>query len=78
VVVAILRLDDGELLIVISNDSAFTALADYAHRWGIETLFKMFNKWGFNLESTHFNQLERLSKLLVLMSLALWLYVGQF
>ena len=47
-VVAILRLDDGELLIVISNDSAFTALADYAHRWGIETLFGMFKTRGFN------------------------------
>ncbi|WVL02070.1 hypothetical protein Dongsha4_07740 [Cyanobacterium sp. Dongsha4] len=31
----------------------------------------MFKTRGFNLESTHFNQQERLSKLLALMSLAL-------
>ena len=36
-----LRLEDGELLIVISDDSPSTAIADYAQRWGIETLFGM-------------------------------------
>lgn len=71
VYVSALGLDDGELLIVISNDSAQTVINDYAHRWGIETLFGMFKTRGFNLESTHFNQQERLSKLLALMSLAL-------
>jgi len=40
-------------------------------RWGIETLFGMFKTKGFNLESTHFNQQDRLSKLFALMSLAL-------
>lgn len=71
VYVSALRLDDGELLIVISNDSSYTAIADYAHRWGIETLFGMFKTRGFNLESTHFNKQERLSKLFALMSLAM-------
>jgi hypothetical protein len=33
-----LRLDDGELLIIISDDSPTTAIFDYARRWGIETL----------------------------------------
>jgi hypothetical protein len=45
--------------------------SDYAHRWGIETLFGMFKTKGFNLESTHFNQQNRLSKLFALMSLAM-------
>ncbi len=71
VYVSALRLDGGELLILISSESPDTAIADYAHRWGIETLFGMFKTRGFNLESTHFNQQERLSKLLALMSLAL-------
>ena len=71
VYVSALRLDDGELLIVISPDSITTAISDYGKRWGIETLFGMFKTRGFCLESTHFNDLERLSKLLALMSLAL-------
>lgn len=33
-----LRLDDGELLIIISDDSPTKAISDYAQRWGIETL----------------------------------------
>ena len=71
VYVSALRLDDGELLIVISDNSPTTAISDYAQRWGIETLFGMFKTRGFCLESTHFNESERLSKLLALMSLAL-------
>ena len=67
VYVSALRLEDGELLIVISDDSSSTTIADYARHWGIETLFGMFKTRGFNLESTHFNDSERLSKLLALM-----------
>ena len=51
-----LRLEDGELLIVISNDFPQKAIADYGLRWGIETLFGMFKTRGFNLESTHKEQ----------------------
>jgi hypothetical protein len=40
-------------------------------RWGIETLFGRFKTRGFCLESTHFTDSERLSKLLALMTLAL-------
>lgn len=71
VYVSALRLEDGELLIIISNDSPETAISDYAKRWGIETLFGMFKTRGFCLESTHFTKKERLSKLLALMSLAM-------
>ncbi|BAU63409.1 transposase IS4 family protein [Stanieria sp. NIES-3757] len=71
VYVSALRLEDGELLIVVSPDSSQTAISDYAKRWGIETLFGMFKTRGFCLESTHFTDLERLSKLLALMSLTL-------
>ena len=71
VYVSALRLEDGELLIVVSADSTTTAISDYGKRWGIETLFGMFKTRGFCLESTHFTDSERLSKLLALMSLAL-------
>jgi len=42
VYVCALRLDDGELLVVISPDSTSTAISDYGKRWGMETLFGMF------------------------------------
>ena len=66
-----LRLEDGELLVVISNDSPKTSISDYAQRWSIETLFGIFKTRGFCLESTHFTDRARLSKLLALMTLAL-------
>jgi hypothetical protein len=71
VYISALRLEDGELLVVISDDSPQTAISDYAKRWGIETLFGMFKTRGFCLESTHFTDAQRLSKLLALMSLAM-------
>ena len=71
VYVSALRLETGELLIVISPDSSSKAISDYGQRWGIETLFGMFKTKGFCLESTHFNDSERLSKLIALMTLAL-------
>jgi hypothetical protein len=76
--VSALRLEDGELLIIISPNSPQTAISDYANRWGIETLFGMFKTRGFCLESTHFTDPQRLSKLLALMAWAMkvgeWLH----
>ena len=71
VYVSALRLESGELLIVITPESCSTAISDYGKRWGIETLFGMFKTRGFCLESTHFQDSERLSKLIALMTLAL-------
>ena len=67
-------------MIVISSDSSSTAISDYSKRWGIETLFGMFKTRGFCLESTHFTDAQRLSKLLALMSLAMcWaMKIGQW
>ena len=80
VYISALRLEDGELLVVISSDSSTTAISDYSKRWGIETLFGMFKTRGFCLESTHFTNAQRLSKLLALMSLAMcWaMKIGQW
>jgi len=71
VYVSALRLDDGELLIIITPDATRSAIADYAQRWGIETLFGIFKTRGFCLESTHFTDAQRLSKLIALMAIAL-------
>lgn len=75
VYVAALRLADGQLLVVATSDSPETAIADYAKRWEIETLFGCLKRRGFFLESTHLSDTERLSKLLAVLTLALcWAY----
>jgi Transposase DDE domain len=72
VAVEALRLEDGSLLVVISEThAAENLLTDYALRWGIETLFGIFKTRGFCLESTHFTDLKRLRKLFALLTLAL-------
>lgn len=71
VYVSALRLDDNQLLILITPEPCPKAISDYGERWGIETLFGMFKTRGFCLESTHFRDSERLRKLFALMTLAL-------
>lgn len=66
-----LRLDDGDLLVVIAPAQVQDLVKDYALRWGIETLFGIFKTRGFCLESTHFTDDERLGKLFALLTLAL-------
>jgi hypothetical protein len=66
-----MRLDDGELLIVVTPDCTKRAIREYAERWSIETLFGIFKSRGFNLEDTHLKDMERLSKLIALLTLAM-------
>ncbi len=74
-----LRLEDGELLILVTTDQPQQALADYARRWEIETLFGCLKSRGFRFEDTHLTDPERLSKLIALLALAfVWAYrVGE-
>lgn len=65
------RLQDNQLLILVSQRRPSTPLADYAQRWGIETLFGVLKTRGFCLESTHFTKMERLSKLIAILTLAM-------
>lgn len=78
--IAALRLEDNDLLVVVTPDSPSSAITDYAARWGIETLFGIFKTRGFCLESTHFTDSERLSKLFALLTIALcWAFrTGQW
>lgn len=66
-----LRLEDGDLLVVIAPTGTQGLVQDYALRWSIETLFGIFKTRRFCLESTHFTDDERLSKLFALLTLAL-------
>lgn len=80
VYVAALRLEDGKLLIVLTNHRSHRAIADYAKRWAIETLFGCLKTRGFCLESTHLKDLERLSRMIALLTIALcWAFrTGQW
>ena len=52
------------------------ALLEYKDRWLIESMFKAFKTSGFNLEATHLSDLNRISKLIALVSVALlWAYL---
>src|SRR4030043_959511 len=71
-----LRLPDGELLIVVTNDEPETALEDYSRRWEIETLFGCLKSRGFNFESTHMTEPERIKKLVALLAIAFcWCHI---
>jgi hypothetical protein len=69
-----------DYLILITNQAPESALDDYAHRWEIETLFACLKSRGFNFEDTHLTELERISKLLGVLTLALcWcLRIGEW
>jgi hypothetical protein len=71
VYISALRLEDGKLLIVITNHRPQQAIADYGKRWGIETLFGCLKTRGFCLESTHLKDPERLSRMVALLTIAL-------
>lgn len=74
------RLSETEWLIVASSERPHQALADYAQRWDIETLFAALKTRGFRFEDTHLTRPERLERLLGLLALAtLWaVHVGHW
>jgi hypothetical protein len=62
-----MRLPKGEYLIVVSERECERAIADYARRWEVETLFGCLKRRGFCLEQTHVTDPARLKKLLGLL-----------
>ena len=58
-------------MIIVTQKAVETAISDYAKRWEIETLFGILKSRGFDLEETHLNEIERLSKLVALLTLAM-------
>jgi len=64
-----------EYLIVASGAANKDALAEYKFRWGIETMFGCLKSRGFELEETHLTEADKISKLLMLLALALSLAI---
>ncbi len=71
VYIGAIRLQDNSLLTVVAPNYCHTLIDDYTQRWGIETLFGIFKSRGLNLEDTHLNDSERLSRLFALLTIAL-------
>lgn len=66
----------NDYLIIASNERPFDAIAEYKQRWGIETLFGHFKTKGFNFESTHLTDPERIKKLIAVVTIAfLWSFL---
>lgn len=70
VFVAVCRKADGEQVLVIANEQSGSILLEYGERWKIETLFGILKTRGFRLEDTHLTEIERISKLLSLLTIA--------
>jgi hypothetical protein len=60
----------NDYVIIATNSEPTIALFEYRKRWSIETMFGALKTRGFNFEDTHLNIIERVSKLLALMSIA--------
>lgn len=64
-----MKSDKGYCVIVSSKDN-LNSLEKYQQRWTIENMFGAFKTRGFNFEDTHLTILEKIKKLIVLISIA--------
>jgi hypothetical protein len=67
--IAALRNNEGELVIIATNDNPNDAINIYKRRWEIETLFGCLKTRGFNFENTHIVNLDRISTLLGILAI---------
>jgi hypothetical protein len=65
-----LRLEDGELLILASNQKVKQPMAVYQQRWQIENLFQTLKGRGFHLEETRLTKYFRIKKVMALCVIA--------
>jgi len=65
-----LKLLDGDLLVIVTNEKPGDAIKKYALRWEIETLFGCLKSKGFHFEDTHITDCERIKKLFTLLAIA--------
>jgi len=75
------RSERGELMIVATNHmKPRNAISIYLRRWEIENLFQGLKGRGFSFEDTHITQLDRLAKLISLLSIGfVWAHkVGEW
>jgi hypothetical protein len=59
-------------IIAMSAKPGYLTTLGYAERWGIEPVFSDFKSRGFGLEQTHLQYPDRLARLILVMSLALY------
>ena len=59
-------------IIAMSAKPGYLTTLGYADRWGIEPMFSDFKSRGFGLEQTHIQYPDRLARLILVMSLALY------
>jgi Transposase DDE domain len=65
------KLAEGDFLFLIGTMDEPKYLGQvYRKRWTIETVFQAFKSRGFDLESSHFKHLDRLKKLIGMVSIA--------
>lgn len=73
--VSVTRSKEDELVTILSNKNQEKSLENYAKRWGIETLFGALKTRGFCLEDTHLKDVDKLSNLLIPLTLAfIWAF----
>ena len=59
-------------IIAMSEKPGYLATLEYSGRWGIEPMFSDFKSRGFGVEDTQIRYPDRLERLLLVMSLALY------
>ncbi len=67
---AVCKKEDGDQVLVIASEQSGKILIEYGERWKIETLFGILKTRGFRLEDTHITEIDRISKLLSLLTIA--------
>jgi len=75
-----MKCKDGSYLIIVTNGNPKESLELYKQRWGIEEFFRAIKKTGFDFEATHLTDLDRISNLLALVTIAFtWAHrMGEF
>lgn len=59
-------------IIALSETPSVHKAFDYGLRWGIEAMFSDFKSRGFSLEDSHIQRADRMSRLILIMALALF------
>jgi hypothetical protein len=67
--IAAAKNEEGELMVIATNDEVQHAIDKYRERWSIETLFGCLKTRGFNFENTHMVYFDRIGKLLALLAI---------
>jgi hypothetical protein len=59
-------------IIAMPEKPSYLKTLEYSERWGIEPMFSDFKSRGFGIEHTHIHYPDRLSRLILVMALALY------